>query len=128
MSLLYNRINHVYYRKGGFILSLNLEVKFDQDKEVLVVKPEGDVDIYTSIKFKNEVVSSFEERNVDILIDGSKLEYLDSTGLGALISLLKMVRETDNGITIENLKPNIRKLFNITELDKLFTIRGEEDD
>jgi anti-sigma B factor antagonist len=109
-------------------LSLNLEVKFDQDKEVLVVKPEGDVDIYTSIKFKNEVVSSFEERNVDILIDGSKLEYLDSTGLGALISLLKMVRETDNGITIENLKPNIRKLFNITELDKLFTIRGEEDD
>jgi len=109
-------------------LSLNLEVKFDQDKEVLVVKPEGDVDIYTSIKFKNEVVSSFEERNVDILIDGSKLEYLDSTGLGALISLLKMVRETDNSITIENLKPNIRKLFNITELDKLFTIRGEEDD
>ncbi|NLI66173.1 MAG: STAS domain-containing protein, partial [Tissierellia bacterium] len=77
-------------------MSLNLEVKFDQDKEVLVVKPEGDVDIYTSIKFKNEVVSSFEERNVDILIDGSKLEYLDSTGLGALISLLKMVRETDN--------------------------------
>lgn len=109
-------------------MSLNLEVKFDQDKEVLVVKPEGDVDIYTSIKFKNEVVSSFEERNVDILIDGSKLEYLDSTGLGALISLLKMVRETDNSITIENLKPNIRKLFNITELDKLFTIRGEEDD
>lgn len=109
-------------------MSLNLEVKFDQDKEVLVVKPEGDVDIYTSIKFKNEVVSSFEERNVDILIDGSKLEYLDSTGLGALISLLKMVRETDNGIIIENLKPNIRKLFNITELDKLFTIRGEEDD
>ena len=73
-------------------------------------------------------MSSFEERNVDILIDGSKLEYLDSTGLGALISLLKMVRETDNSITIENLKPNIRKLFNITELDKLFTIRGEEDD
>lgn len=109
-------------------MSLNLEVNFDQDKEVLVVKPEGDVDIYTSIKFKNEVVSSFEERNVDILIDGSKLEYLDSTGLGALISLLKMVRETDNSITIENLKPNIRKLFNITELDKLFTIRGEEDD
>lgn len=109
-------------------MSLNIEVKFDKDNNQLVVIPEGDIDIYTSNKFKEKVINSFEKNQGDISIDGSKLEYVDSTGLGALISILKSVKETENEIFISNLKPNIRKLFDITELDKLFTIRGESDD
>lgn len=109
-------------------MSLNVEVKFDKDKNQLVVNPEGDLDIYTSNKFKEEVLHSFESNQVDIFINGSKLEYVDSTGLGALISILKKVKESKSEIFISNLKPNIRKLFDITELDKLFTIRGEGDE
>ena len=109
-------------------MSLSIEVKFDKDNNQLVVIPEGDIDIYTSNKFKEKVMNSFEKNQGDISIDGSKLEYVDSTGLGALISILKSVKEANNEIFISNLKPNIRKLFDITELDKLFTIRGEGDD
>lgn len=109
-------------------MSLNIEVKFDNDNNHLVVIPDGDLDIYTSNKFKERIVDSFEKNQGDIFINGSKLEYVDSTGLGALISILKNVKETENQIIISNLKPNIRKLFDITELDKLFTIRGEGDD
>lgn len=109
-------------------MSLNIEVKFDKDEDLLVVIPKGDLDIYTSNKFQNQVISSFEKNQADISIDGSNLEYLDSTGLGALISILKIVRDTDKKIIITNLKPNIKKLFDITELDKLFTIRGEANE
>lgn len=109
-------------------MSLNIEVKFDNDNNQLVIIPDGDLDIYTSNKFKEKIMNSFEKNQGDIFINGSKLEYVDSTGLGALISILKKVKEYDNKIIISNLKPNIRKLFHITELDKLFTIRGEGDD
>lgn len=109
-------------------MSLNVEVNFDKDKNQLVVIPQGDIDIYTSNKFKEKVLDSFKNNQGDISIDACNLEYVDSTGLGALISILKNVKESDNEIFISNLKPNIRKLFDITELDKLFTIRGEGDE
>lgn len=107
-------------------MSLNTEVKLDEKNKLWVFFPNGDLDIYTSQEFRDQVIGSFNKKNQDILIDGEDLNYLDSTGLGALISVLKTVKNTDYKIYLENIKPNIRKLFSITELDKLFVIRGED--
>lgn len=109
-------------------MSLDIKINFREDENLWVFLPKGDLDIYTSKEFKDEVIDCFNKTNQDILIDGRDLEYLDSTGLGALISVLKTVKDTDYKIYLENIKPNIRKLFYITELDKLFVIRGEKDE
>ncbi|WP_422485794.1 STAS domain-containing protein [Gudongella sp. DL1XJH-153] len=109
-------------------MSLNTKVDFNNDNNQWIIKPIGEIDIYTSSVFKEEIVSAFEERKADLVIEGEHLEYIDSTGLGALISVLKMLQETEFKIYIDNIKPNIRKLFDITELDKLFVIRGEGDE
>lgn len=109
-------------------MSLNIEINFDEKENKWVFLPVGELDIYTSAKFKEEILTSFDSRKTDILIDGEKLEYVDSTGLGALIYILKNLKDSDYKIHLSNIKPNIRKLFNITELDKLFIIRGETND
>lgn len=106
-------------------MALELQVYFNEDKDVWIMEPEGEIDIYTSPSFKNKVLDSYMEKKTDIIIDGDKLEYIDSTGLGALISLLKAIEEDEHKIHLINIKPNIKKLFDITELDKLFIIRGE---
>ena len=62
------------------------------------------------------------ERNTDLLIDGEGLEYIDSTGLGVLMSIYKKLQEKGLKLTIINLKPNIYKLFDITGLNKVFNI------
>ncbi len=108
-------------------MSLNTKVDFNHDHNQWVFKPVGEIDIYTSSVFKEEIVKSFEERKANLVIDGRQLDYIDSTGLGALISLLKMLQDTEYKIYIDNIRPNIRKLFDITELDKLFIIRGDEN-
>ncbi len=109
-------------------MSLNTKVDFNNDNNQWIIKPIGEIDIYTSSVFKEEIVNAFEDRKADLVIEGKYLEYIDSTGLGALISVLKMLQETEFKIYIDNIKPNIRKLFDITELDKLFVIRGEGDE
>lgn len=109
-------------------MSLNTNVDFDFDENQWIIKPIGEIDIHTSSIFKEDVVKAFENRKADIVIAGEHLEYIDSTGLGALISVLKMLQETEFKIYIDNIKPNIRKLFDITDLDKLFIIRGEGDE
>ncbi len=109
-------------------MSLDININFDEKENMWVFGPEGELDIFSSPNFKEKVVNAFESRNSDIKIDFEKLEYVDSTGLGALISILRKVKEKDNNIYIHNIKPNIKKLFLITELDKLFIIRSEIDE
>lgn len=109
-------------------MSFNTTVTFNQEENMWIFLPEGDMDIYTSGEFRDQALRSFEENKADLLIDGEKLDYIDSTGLGALIGILKKVKENNHKIYLSNIKPNIRKLFDITELDKLFIIRGEDNE
>lgn len=109
-------------------MSLNTLINIDKKDNLIVIIPEGDMDIYSSTQFKDLVLDSYNEEKMDLLINGEKLEYVDSTGLGALIGILKRVKEDDKKIYLSNIKPNIRKLFDITELDKLFIIRSENDE
>lgn len=106
-------------------MSLDINISFNEIENMWIFAPEGELDIFSSPNFKEKVVNAFESRNSDIIIDLEKLEYVDSTGLGALISILRRLKESNNKIYIDNIKPNIKKLFLITELDKLFVIRSE---
>jgi len=103
-------------------MALNILMNFDEINNRWLVEPEGEIDIYTSPELKEELSKALDDKKADIVIDGEKLEYIDSTGLGTLISILKITKENNNKIYITNIKPNIRKLFDITELDKVFVI------
>lgn len=83
----------------------------------------GEIDIYTSQSFKNELNQVVSSCKGDIFIDCKELSYIDSTGLGILVGALKEIRKDNNDIYICNLKENIKKLFIITGLDKLFKIK-----
>lgn len=104
-------------------MALNVNINYDNERNIWIVKPVGEVDIYTSPKLKEKLLKSLKEKETDLLIDGEKLDYIDSTGLGVLISILKKVKESENNIILINLKSNIRKLFDITGLDKVFIIK-----
>ena len=84
----------------------------------------GELDVYNTKKFKEKSIKLYEKGKKDILFDCKDLEYLDSTGLGSLIFILKEVEKNDNKIVIENLNPQIMKLFKITKLEDMFEIRG----
>lgn len=106
-------------------MSLEIDVKFDENSKMWIFTPEGDIDIHTSTGFKDEVLKAFSARKSDIVLDGSRLDYIDSTGLGVLIFLLRTLQDENFKIYVDNIKPNIKKLFSITDLDKLFIFRGE---
>lgn len=104
---------------------MGLEVlkSFDDTSNQWVVSPKGEIDIYTSADFKNTLLKLIDEKNTNVQIDGTYLDYIDSTGLGVLISVLKQMKESDNTIIIENIKPSIKKLLELTSLDKVFIIK-----
>lgn len=101
---------------------MNISVNLIEKDEKWIIEIEGDLDIYSSQKFKEKISRVYEEEPKDILIDAKELKYIDSTGLGSLISLLKLTKEAEKKIQIKNLKKNLYKIFSITKLDELFEI------
>lgn len=87
-----------------------------------IVTLTGEVDIYTSKNLKDRIYKIIEESTGNIIIECRELNYIDSTGLGIFVGALKESRQKNGVIKIINLKDNIKKLFVITGLDKLFVI------
>lgn len=104
---------------------MGLEVlkEFNSENKQWEVTPQGEIDIYTSADFKKVLLELLQENNTDIKIIGTSLDYIDSTGLGVLISVLKQMKEDDRTIIITDIKPSIKKLLELTSLDKVFTIK-----
>lgn len=103
---------------------MSLEIKFNLNSENIEVMPIGEVDIFTSPELKNKIFDLIEENKQNIVIDGQRLDYIDSTGLGVLMAIYKKLQENNLNIKIVNLKQNIYKLFDITGLNKIFNIQG----
>ena len=93
-----------------------------KNEEKLVVALKGDLDINTVKEFQDKVLSTYKALDKDIVFDLRELDYIDSTGLGAIITVFKSVQEKDKKLSVVNANKNIKKLLYITELDSLFEI------
>ena len=82
----------------------------------------GEIDIYNSSDLKAKLTGLMTEKPADIHINCKTLEYIDSTGLGALVGVLKHVKDLDREVYLSNVRPSITKLLRITKLDKVFII------
>lgn len=94
-----------------------------ENGEELKIYPIGELDVYNTEDFKSQVEEIYLKDKKNILVDASQLDYLDSTGLGALIYILNLASEDGYVVALMNLKPSIRKLFTITKLDDSFEMR-----
>ena len=101
-------------------MGLNYNIVEEQD--VIKISLEGDLDAYSSDDFKEAVLNALSDPK-DIELNATKLDFIDSTGLGSLISIYNSIKEQNKNISIEGIKPNVKQIFEITELNKLFNIK-----
>lgn len=100
------------------------ELKIDVDKTGadVVVRPAGEVDVYTSPNLKEALIEAISEGPERIIVDLQAVSFIDSMGLGVLLSGLKRARATGAGFELICGDEKIRKIFRITGLDKVFVI------
>ena len=101
---------------------MELKVDLKKDGELLFVDLQGDLDINSNKEFKEKVNSVQGVKK--IIVNCENLSYIDSTGLGAFISIYKNIKEKGEKLVVTGLKPHIKKIFLITDLDKVFEIEG----
>jgi anti-sigma B factor antagonist len=87
----------------------------------LIVAVSGAVDAYTAPEMRSHLLAAMDDfgRNVFIL-DMSGCNYMDSRGLGVFIGLAKTARERGGMIVFAELPKRVRRLFEVTQLDRTF--------
>jgi len=105
---------------------MNITHNYNPSTNTWEVSLSGEVDVYSAPQLKEVLHSLLDQHNSSIVIDCQDLKYIDSTGLGVLIGVLKRVKDNNGNISIKNLKPYIKKIFTITGLDKIFLIEVQE--
>ena len=74
--------------------------------------------------FKQLLIKNVTDRPDRVMIDASKVDFIDSTGLGVLVLLLKMMGDSGR-IVVAGAKPSVRRLFEITKLDNVFALTDD---
>ncbi len=107
-------------------MDLKMEVKKISDS-ISLLSLTGEVDVYTAPQLKKQINSLITEGAKNVIVNLEAVEYLDSTALGVLIGRLKKLREVDGSLDIVCGNGRVKRIFEITGLDKVLTIWPSED-
>jgi len=99
-----------------------------QNDGVAILKVEGQLIVGNRQELKGLVQEALDRGERKFVIDCTQTGYIDSSGLGALVSLSKKVREQGGELRIAGLNEDLRALFELTKLDTLFHISPTADE
>ena len=89
---------------------------------VLIVSVDGQLVVSNRQEFKQLVLDEVERGARQVVVDFDGTAYIDSSGLGALVSLGKRIRESGGELRLAALNDDLRTLFELTRLDTLFPL------
>jgi anti-sigma B factor antagonist len=108
---------------------MNFDIKTEQlGSDAHVIALSGEVDLYTAPEFKQQLLNVIAEGGKDVVVDFTNTTFIDSTTLGVLVGGVKRLRTEDGRLSLVCSDRNITKIFEITGLDRVFTIYTTRDE
>ncbi|HEX4469647.1 MAG TPA: STAS domain-containing protein [Gemmatimonadaceae bacterium] len=95
--------------------------------DVVVVAVDGQLVAGNRQQLREAIVSEIDRGAHSFVIDFAEAGYVDSAGLGALVSLSKRIRESSGSLRLTNLNEDLRTLFELTRLDTLFALDDKNE-
>lgn len=105
-------------------MSIKIDSAFNSGENMWNVSIAGELDVSSAENFKTVLNGLVDEKSENIKINLENLDYIDSTGLGVMVGVLKRLKVNSKGIYLSNPKSNVRKILEITGLDKIFNMEG----
>lgn len=102
-----------------------MDTTIEGDKAILAVR--GSVDLTTAPGLRTRLAELIDDGHTCVVVDLSGTDFLDSTGLGALVAALKRLRMKEGEIRIVCSSGHVRKVFEITSLDRVFAMHETLD-
>ncbi len=108
-------------KRGGF-----MEISSKIDGNIAILNLNGRLDLTSANKLKEASREHIGMDNCKLILNMEKVDFINSSGLGALVSILKDVRNSQGKLRISNLAPYVKEIFDITQLSNIFDICENE--
>lgn len=105
-------------------------MKFDerQEQKTIVIRPlEKRLDSYVAEELKVHMKNIVRNGHLHIVLDLSDVEFVDSSGLGAIIATLTALRPQGR-LMVCGVSDNVLALFRLTRMDRLIPVMGDTDE
>ncbi len=103
-----------------------MQVEDKKEGNVLVVKILNNrLDAHGANEFKEKMSEYISNGNQLIVLNLSEVDFVDSSGLGAMVSVLKMLGENAQ-LAVCNVTEQVERLFKLTRMNKVFNMFGSE--
>jgi anti-sigma B factor antagonist len=96
--------------------------------EVVILDISGEIDLYNAPEIKDFINKMIEQKKYKVIINLKNVTYIDSSGIGALISSLSNLKKFHGGLKIVNVFASVKKVFELTKLTSFFEIYDSEEE
>ena len=100
----------------------------EESPGVAVIALSGELDLYTCPEFKTQLLQVIEDGAKLVVVDLTETTFIDSTALGVLIRGLERLKTQDGRLVVACSDPNIVKIFEVTGLDRIFSVCRSRDE
>jgi anti-sigma B factor antagonist len=104
-----------------------LDIEVSVDGTSALVTPRGEIDLATQAEFRAVLSDLVVSGQVNLTVDQSGVEFIDSTGLGALIGARRRVHAFNGSLTLRAPSSPVMKVFSVTGLTRVFDIEEPEE-
>ncbi|MHC5529025.1 anti-sigma factor antagonist [Priestia megaterium] len=104
---------------------MNLKIDIQKDGQAYRIKLAGEIDAYTAPKLKEKFMEITEHTETEIIVDLTDVSYMDSTGLGVFIALLKANKKNNGSLKFVGVSERIKRLFDITGLTDILNVNSQ---
>ena len=105
-----------------------MEISLRKEGNVSVLSLKGRLDLASGTSLKEEIKKLFDSDCTSIHLDLSNVDFINSSGLGTLVSVMKEVRLRKGRLTLSNLANYVKEIFEITQLSHIFEIFETEQE
>lgn len=105
-----------------------MELTHRVDGEFCVIKIEGNIALDGVGEVKSFVKQFLEDETIKkVIINFEKVHFIDSSGIGLIVSIFKTLQQRGAKLGLSNLSKKNCEIFNMTRLDKILSIYESED-
>jgi anti-sigma B factor antagonist len=94
----------------------------EQENIAIINVGEERMDAHNSGELKERMLQLFDDGKANMIIDLNSVRFIDSSGLGALVSGFKNASAREGSLKLCNLQPQVRSMFELTRLHRVFEI------
>ncbi len=100
-----------------------MELKVRKSGNVYIIDIEGEMDLYNAFKLKELVGKMLEKGITMYIVNMEKVEYIDSSGIGALIYVSSALKKKSARLMITTVHGSVKKVIELTKLTGYFPMR-----